>query len=564
MSDDIAPGVKSILKAIDSGIKLGKRVARSSVYAPAAQVLQISESAQKLQKSLEASSKAIKNAYNESVGICGAPFVNALLDECKSYYVRFSAVPMLIAFSGENNQLKELRIDLIDQTDKCQDFDENPLLFDPTAFTNVQQQAEKCCTHCISIFSGVRERLLAGRHALSREGQIDDREQLSSMRQNRDARAREASMRDASVRKPVPSPSRHIGQLQITPPRPAKPRTPWTLENSSNYDIGSPVSAVSSLTTSLGVSPRSMGPPTLRPQNSRDVLLPSPATAQGTQLIPWELVHSRITTNDEFLERRRQSRVSFQNELRRSINSIEEDRASEVFSDGVMSSPITGIAEMPGSQPVERHGSRTSSNGYDELMSRQRSQGQASQATRSSEGSFIYPLTPPMSENSTMGSLDQWTAVSSTIEFPAPSYSESAAEQGLEVVADLSEKDRLAAHEKANEKAEKLDNDTGKEMTYDAGLETTFETGKETKFDLDNEKMVSVGNEKMLVAEEQSFFQSTPAASLKSVDHPMRHDSSFYKMGGFCEGARLIMRGETGFKVVKRPSVRRFTRTRIL
>jgi hypothetical protein len=98
MSDDIAPGVKSILKAIDSGIKLGKRVARSSVYAPAAQVLQISESAQKLQKSLEGSSKTIKNAYNESVQICGGPFVNALLDECTCYSLLWNAMPMLIAF----------------------------------------------------------------------------------------------------------------------------------------------------------------------------------------------------------------------------------------------------------------------------------------------------------------------------------------------------------------------------------------------------------------------------------------------------------------------------------
>jgi hypothetical protein len=161
-----------------------------------------------------------------------------------------------------------------------------------------------------------------------------------------------------------------------------------------------------------------------------------------------------------------------------------------------------------------------------------------------------------MSDNSTFGSTDQWTAMSSTIEIPAPSYSENEVGQGLEVVADLSEKDRLAVHEKANEKAEKLENDTGKEMTYDAGLETRFETGMETKFDLDNEKMVAAGNEKMLVSEDRSFFQSTPAASMKSIDHYMRHDSSFYKMGGFCEGARLMMRGETGFKVVKRPSVR--------
>lgn len=85
MSDDIAPGVKSIIKAIDSGIKLGKRVARSSVYAPAAQVLLISGSAQELQKSLAGTSKAIRDAYDEAVEKCGEQFVNALLDERKSY-----------------------------------------------------------------------------------------------------------------------------------------------------------------------------------------------------------------------------------------------------------------------------------------------------------------------------------------------------------------------------------------------------------------------------------------------------------------------------------------------
>jgi hypothetical protein len=472
------------------------------------------------------------------------------------------------SFLGENNQLKELRIDLIDQTDKCQDFDENPLLFDRNAFTNVQRQGEKCCVQCVAIFHGVRERLLLTGLQTFRleENANNDREQLTSMRQNRagsasEANAREAIAKDAPVRKPVPGPSRqhtHIGQLQITPPRPAKPKSPWAIDSPSHLDITTPISAVSSLTASLGTSPRTLGPASLQQQSPRDMLLPSPATAQGTQLIPWELVHSRITSNEEFLERRRQSRVLFQNELRRSVNSIEEDRASENFSEGVLRSPVLGIAEMPGSSPVDGRVSRSSSSGYDTFVSRERSQGHASQATRSSRTSSIYPLSSPTSEQSASGTTDKWAAMTSTIEAP-PSHG-SWFEAGLEVVSDLSEKDRLALSERDRENF-----DTGKETRFESGLEIKFETGLETKVEtgletrfengIDSEKMVHGGDEKMLVTEDQSVYRSTPASSMKYIDHPMRHDSSFYKAGGFCEGARLMIKGESGFKVVKRPSV---------
>jgi len=475
------------------------------------------------------------------------------------------------SFSGENNQLRELRIDLIDQTDKCQDFDENPLLFDPAAFTNVQRQADKCCVQCVAIFHGVRERLLLTGIQTFRleENANNDREQLASMRGNRagsasEANAIETSLRNAPARKPVPAPSRqptHIGQLQITPPRPAKPKSPWVIDSPSHLDATTPISAVSAvspLTASLGNSPRTLGPASLQNQSLGDTLLPSPATTQGTQLIPWELVHSRITSNEEFLERRRQSRVLFQNELRKSVNSIEEDRASESFSEGVLRSPVVGIAEISGSSPVEGRVSRSSSSGYDTFVSRERSQGHASQATRSSRTSSIYPLSSPTSEQSSSGPTDKWAAMTSTVE--APFGHGSGFEAGLEVVSDLSEKDRLALSERERENF-----DTGKETRFESGLEIKFETGLETKMEtgletrfehgIDSEKMVHGSEGKMLVTEDQSVYKSTPASSMKSIDHLMRHDTSFYKAGGFCEGARLMIKGESGFKVVKRPSV---------
>jgi hypothetical protein len=50
----------------------------------------------------------------------------------------------------------------------------------------------------------------------------------------------------------------------------------------------------------------------------------------------------------------------------------------------------------------------------------------------------------------------------------------------------------------------------------------------------------------------------TPASTL-SVDCAMGHDSSFYRYGGFCEGARMALKGEKSYKVIKRPKVRDFT-----
>jgi len=60
----------------------------------------------------------------------------------------------------------------------------------------------------------------------------------------------------------------------------------------------------------------------------------------------------------------------------------------------------------------------------------------------------------------------------------------------------------------------------------------------------------------MLATEGEVPVQPAPTASMKSIDYPMRHDGSFYKFGGFCEGAKQMIRGEAGFRVMKRPSVR--------
>jgi hypothetical protein len=59
--------------------------------------------------------------------------------------------------------------------------------------------------------------------------------------------------------------------------------------------------------------------------------------------------------------------------------------------------------------------------------------------------------------------------------------------------------------------------------------------------------------------ESHSHKDFTPATSVQSVDYAMRHDSSFFKYGGFCEGAKMTLRGAGGtMKDVTKPAVRMF------
>jgi hypothetical protein len=68
-------------------------------------------------------------------------------------------------------------------------------------------------------------------------------------------------------------------------------------------------------------------------------------------------------------------------------------------------------------------------------------------------------------------------------------------------------------------------------------------------------------NEKMVVSQEEMPHLMKPiaTASAKSTDCSITQDASFYRFGGFCDGAKYMLKGETGFKVVKRPSVSRIS-----
>lgn len=80
MSDNFAAPVKGIIKALDVGIKLTKRVSRSASHGPE-NLIYISELAQELQRNLEKSSQAISDAYRDAIGSCGEDFAKALMED---------------------------------------------------------------------------------------------------------------------------------------------------------------------------------------------------------------------------------------------------------------------------------------------------------------------------------------------------------------------------------------------------------------------------------------------------------------------------------------------------
>ena len=431
--------------------------------------------------------------------------------------------------------LKELRIELIDKINECQDFDEDePDTFNHKHFTNLQLHAKLCADECITMMSGVRVRILQDnlRSFQLDEKDKDDRAQLSSMKQ----------------RKPVPpaSPTSALATSSLgtckptlsiqTPSEPVMPKSPWAIDRPAEFSISSPFSPSTK---------------TSQPYPSRDIPPASESGNQQPRLIPKEIVNYRLSANEEFLERRRQSRIMFQKEFRQSVSSIDENRVSQAYSISptralqgpattvlgssadrnrlgeyinngpVAASPVLGGSRTPTS-PIDGVRSRANSSGYDVLLTRERSQGgsQGSRDSRPTSQNAVYNLQRTSSEASQESIFGLRAAPLS----PPLSDRSSGADNGGTQTQTLARTLQLPG--------------------FGEGVEPGIEVV--SPVDRDNEKML---------AYEDKVLPQTPAASVRSIDHPMRHDSSFYKFGGFCEGSKAILVGEAGLKKFKRPLV---------
>lgn len=84
MGDDFVAPVKLLIKSLDTGIKLSISISESASSASTTKALQISECAPNIQKSLERTSQAIRDAYVQTIEACGEPFSKALIEDSKS------------------------------------------------------------------------------------------------------------------------------------------------------------------------------------------------------------------------------------------------------------------------------------------------------------------------------------------------------------------------------------------------------------------------------------------------------------------------------------------------
>lgn len=527
MGDDFVAPVKLLIKSLDTGIKLSISVLESASFASTTKALQISECAPNVQKSLERTSQAIRDAYVQTIEACGEPFGKALVED-KSIAKR----------------LKELKNEVRDKIELA-DCEDDPDSFDPAAFANIQKEAQKSYAECISIFNRLRAHILEARVNSPVDKPRDDRAFLTSMR------APESPL----TRKPLPSVFQNAQPRPAAPVQasstvlpsplqePVKPQSPWAINGPSQFDMGH---LPQGRQLSRDISPSS---------------LPNASQAEGQPShIAKEVVRYRISANDEFLERRRQSKIFFQNELRRQATprspsivsmerplsdrrisgTIEENRVSEVFQDGpLIPSPQLGNSVMA-SSPIDGRTSRASSNGYDQMVSRQRSLGQNSQDARNSRSSsYLYEGTQrqDLHRHDSTTSQDSIFGLRAATQSPTAPLSPPLSDHGISGGLNI---EHLAT--------------TLRTPVFGRDVEDGMEVVNGA-YDFSTEKMVVVTND--LPPAQNNLLQATPTASVTSIDCPMRHDTSFYQYRGFCEGAAILLRGRYGedwYKIVKRPS----------
>lgn len=332
--------------------------------------------------------------------------------------------------------------------DKIDEIEEDHESFDRVACLDAQEEARKCSATCVEIFDAVRGRILAAQMV------HDDRAQLPTMRVNNRSPTLGTTPSPISKVLPTPlppAPSRFDAPLAISqdPQRHQSiPDDRWTIGSPSLFQSGAPISSAAASAHQ-------------RRQPSWDIS-PSSLPDGNPRLISRDTVRCRVDANEEFLERRRQSKLSFLNEIRKSVSSLDDAREHDICQ-------------------AQRHDSQDSIFGL---------------------RAAAAPISPPLNEYRALDESDTWGtlggALATTLQ--TPDFGKGV-EPGLEVV---------------------------------------------TGIDYENEK-IAVGPDE--------YRQPTPSSSVKSIDYPIRHDASFYKFGGFCEGSKAVLRGENGFRVVKRPSV---------
>jgi hypothetical protein len=481
------------------------------------------------------------------------------------------------------NRLQALTINLQDQMMTLDSYMDGPAAFDLGSFRYIQREAERSCDQAIHTLGQLHQSMLqAGlkRYQLSPQ---DDRTQLTSMRGTSPAREPDSRLTPttnaADVGVGLQSPISPIEELPgsgIDIPAVTKSSR---ISGPSYYDVNIPTgtsygSYKGELAQELPpppppsawqesipvISPRSEEKSPQKTVGRRPVPLGATLCNSATlnkanlksleELIKEEVLHAengenrdseqtggetatpglikrdeivrQVGINERLLEKRRQSRMAFQKDFEQLINRSTSSASNQ---ESIVASPLAfsaGPSEVS-YENITVNLTRTRSREIASAASSERIDPRYSTATIDSHGSiastspqinltslqrqdsepliFGPPETPPLSEGRQSGNAE-WGMLVSTPK--TPDFG-SGVEDGIQVVGQL---------------------------VSDPGL--------------------------MLAAEHNQAGPSTPATSIKTTEYPITQDASFYKYGGFCEGAKMFNQNlPQALKFIKKPAVSR-------
>jgi hypothetical protein len=352
----------------------------------------------------------------------------------------------------------------------------------------IQRESERCRDQATSILGSLHQHMLSMQQY--KLPTQDDRQQLTSQRQSTGARPESQISPMQTV-----APQSFTARIAIE-----ETRIATRISSPSHYEVNIPKELNIQTGTSCGSY---KGEERLSASRAESPSRPD----SGVQLIDRAEVVRQMTSNEGFLKKRLKSRQSF----RQDMEHLRQSSASSTAT----TSPRTGFAQTSPSLAYTAEFSESPiatsrPNSYLLVAGNQSREGQSSLSPKGSS---------PRNSAPTLERQD--SAMSELLIFGPP---ESPPHSG-----------RQSAAEGHGALARTL-----KLPGFGKGVEDGIQV------------VGQLVSDPGLILANENHDQPTPATSVKSMDYPMRPDTSFYKLGGFCPGAQLIRRGIKGAQEVRK------------
>lgn len=403
------------------------------------------------------------------------------------------------------DRLLQLGADLLAQIDECQDFAENPASFETAAFGKILHLSRRLRSECLSIFGTMSN-------------------DIQAARKNLDVAPLFTTARRTSVSAPM-SPGTVASYL----------RDPSLSPETSGNMVEDTLLANDGLHHQRTSSPGQDG----LQEHLRD-MAPPPKQLSPQDVLPLRII-SKNPVNDQMsldadLAMRRVERMMHQMEVGADI---EESEADDMLGEDTM------FGYNSSSSPLDRNSSIASGSSFNDFVTKRSQFG--SQGTKSSRGSSSLRSKAESEESygPAARSFDHDSRYSIFENDEASFQAIHSGRKTSSIVSPLTPSFQFGVE------------DGPQAVAIPDGIQvvTEFHDAPEV-VTADRENFPQLIEEESPAVRSYSSSTAVPqAAFARSTEIPMRHDTSFYKLGGFCEGAKAMIRGNAGFKVHRKPSV---------